>query len=274
LLMAQRGRRRRRAERRAHERAMQTALDELAHLTRVAMLGELSGSLAHELNQPLAAVLGNAQAGIRFLAGGKPDLGEMRAIFHDIADDAKRAGNIIHGMRAMFKKETRQELEPVDVNGVVQQVLLLLHSECVARQAEVSFLPADPLPPALAGRVELMQVLINLVLNGLDAMKDQTRPRRIWIETSRQEDERIAICVRDSGPGIAPEVRDKLFTPFVSTKTSGLGMGLAISRGIVERFGGRLSVENIPDGGAAFLVQVPPAPPSIAPLQPQATLAD
>jgi len=270
LVTSRRARRRRRAERRASERELQVAREELAHLTRVAMLGELSGSLAHELNQPLAAVLSNAQAGMRFITGGQPDLEEMQAILQDIADDAKRAGGIIHGMRAMFKKDTRQELQPVEVNEVVQQVLALLHSEIVARQAEVAFTSGAALPRVLAGKVELMQVLLNLVLNGLDAMKELSGPRLVWIDTSLEAG-RIALRVRDSGAGIAPEVREKLFTPFVSTKSGGLGMGLAISRGIVERFGGRLTARNHPHGGAEFCLLLPPEK---APLQPETDLTD
>lgn len=270
LMLARRGRSRRRQERLAYEQELRLMHEELSHLTRVAMLGELSGSLAHELNQPLAAVLSNAQAGLRFLWQGNPDMEEMQAILEDIAGDAKRAGGIIHGMRAMFKKDTRLELQPVDLNEVVRQVLDLLHGEFVARQASVIFTPASPLPPVLAGRVELTQVLINLLLNSFDAMKEMPAPRRAQITTA-VETNRIVVTVRDFGPGIAPEVREKLFTPFVSTKSGGLGMGLAISRSIVERFGGRLSAENHPGGGAEFSILLPPAPPANAPLQPQAS---
>jgi signal transduction histidine kinase/ligand-binding sensor domain-containing protein len=268
LFLAQRERRRRRAERSASARELQQLRDELAHLTRVALLGELSGSLAHELNQPLAAVLSNAQAGLRFLVRGNPDMEEMQALLQDIAADAKRAGGIIHGMRAMFKKETRQELQPVDIDEVVEQVRELLHAEIVSRQAEVDFNTGGPLPPVRAGRVELTQVLINLLLNSFDAMKEWPAPRRVQIVTALASGH-VSIRVRDHGPGIAPEVRGKLFTPFASTKSGGLGMGLAISRTIVERFGGRLTAENHPEGGAEFSITLPPAPAN-EPLQPEA----
>ncbi len=265
LWTAQRGRRRRRAERRAHEHELQIARGELAHMTRVAMLGELSGSLAHELNQPLAAVLSNAQAGLRFLTQAQPDLAEMQAILQDIAGDAKRAGGVIHGMRAMFRKDTRQELQPLDLNEIVSQVLDLLHSEFVGRQTLVEVRSGRGLPPVLAGRVELTQVIINLLLNSLDAMKDLPAPRQVEVTTAMESDH-VVVRVRDFGPGIPQEIREKLFTPFVSTKSGGLGLGLSISRGIVERFGGRLSAANHPEGGAEFCVRLPAAPAN-APLQ-------
>jgi len=229
----------------AHQR------EELAHLSRVSILGELSGSIAHELNQPLAAMLSNAQVGLRSVGAGQPDLTEMSAIFDDIAADAKRAGGIIHGMRAMFKKNAPAEPQAVDVNEAVADTLNLLHSEIVGRKARVDLLLAEALPRVIAGHVEIQQVLINLILNSLDAVKACAVPARIEIATMRQ-DGRVILSVRDNGPGIPAEVMPRLFEPFATNKPGGLGLGLAICRRITDRFGGELSAENHPKGGAVF----------------------
>ncbi|WP_052572683.1 ATP-binding protein [Haloferula sp. BvORR071] len=234
----------------------QQHLNEVAHLTRVSTLGELSSALAHELNQPLAAILGNAQVGRRDLQSGTPDMPEIGAILDDIADDAKRAGGIIHGMRAMFRKEAASEPRAVDVNQAVTQTLGLLHSEIVGRRVEVELDPGERIPPARAGRVEIQQILINLVLNGLDAMKAAPQRGKIRVATSFNGAQ-VEIRVHDGGPGIPAEMMDRLFEPFVSTKQGGLGLGLAISRSIAERFHGKLLAENHPDGGALFCLLLP-----------------
>ncbi len=228
---------------------------ELAHLSRVTILGELSGSIAHELNQPLAAMLSNAQVGRRSLNGDSPDLVEMAAIFDDITDDAKRAGGIIHGMRAMFKKDASMEAHPVDVNEAVNQAATLLHSEVVVRKVSVNFQLSESLPLVMAGRVGLQQVLVNLILNSLDALKSNNGTPIIEIATKMQDDH-VVLTVRDNGPGIPSEFQSRLFEPFASTKAGGLGLGLAISRSIVESFGGELLGENR-EGGALFSIVLP-----------------
>ncbi|MDB6135283.1 MAG: sensor signal transduction histidine kinase [Verrucomicrobiales bacterium] len=254
--LGMRSRLRHQQERLLHERELQSTRGELAHLTRVAMLSELSGSIAHELNQPLTAMLNNAQAGLRFLRKSAPDPAEMQAILEDIADDAKRGGGIIHGMRAMFKKDVREEPQPVDINEIAGQVMQLLHSESVGRHAELVFTRGPDLPSVLAGKVELTQVLLNLVLNSLDAVKDMPGLRTVQITTALS-DGRLCIRVRDSGPGISPEIRDRLFQPFVSNKAAGLGLGLAICRTIIDRFGGQLLADNLKGGGAEFRILLP-----------------
>jgi PAS domain S-box-containing protein len=231
---------------------------ELAHLSRISILGELAGTLAHELNQPLAAILGNAQVGRRMMADPAPDLKEIGAIFDDVAEDAKRAGGIIHGMRAMFRKDPVIEPQPVDLNESVDQVLVLLHSEIIGRKAKVELHAGVGLPPAAAGRVEVQQVILNLVLNGLDAMKGAARGALLEI-TTLQEDGQVHLTVRDHGPGIPAEMMPRLFEAFVTTKSGGLGLGLAISRGIAERFRGGLTAENHPEGGALFRLTLPTA---------------
>jgi two-component system, LuxR family, sensor kinase FixL len=246
-------------ERKLAESQMELQRQELAHLSRVSLLGEMAGTLAHELNQPLAAMLSNAQVGRRYLATGKPDLTEMAAIFDDIAADAKRAGGIIHGMRAMLKKDAPPETPSLHLNEAVKQVLGLLHSEIIGRKQEVTLHLDDTLPPARSNRVEFQQVLINLVINGLDAMKAESNRGPLKVATSRREDT-VIVTVHDSGPGIPPEIMSRLFDPFFSTKPGGLGLGLAISRNIMERFGGELHAENHPDGGAVFRMVLPAAP--------------
>jgi PAS domain S-box-containing protein len=241
---------------------------ELAHLSRVSTLGALSGTLAHELNQPLAAILSNAQVGSRRLTSEPPDLSEMGEILADIVEDTKRAGGIVHGMRAMFAKDAILDLVPIDVNAVITGSLALLHGEIVARKGTVDFSPGDSLPPVMGSFVELQQVLVNLILNGLDACREEPgaapAPReapclRIRVEPSKDG---VVIDVADNGPGITPENRERLFEPFFSTKSDkgGLGLGLSISRGIVERFGGTLeALPSEPGSGAVFRIFLPAA---------------
>jgi PAS domain S-box-containing protein len=231
---------------------------ELAHLSRVSVLGELAGTLAHELNQPLTAILGNAQVGRRMMREEVTDVEEVAAIFDDVADDAKRAGGIIHGMRAMFRKDPVAAIQTFDLNEAAQQVLGLLHSEVISRKAKIEFRPDPGLLEAAAGRVEVQQVIINLVLNGLDAMKGAGEGMVLEIETVH-EDHQLHLVVRDHGPGVPAEMMPRLFEPFITTKPGGLGLGLAISRGIAERFHGELTAENHPDGGAVFRLLLPAA---------------
>ncbi len=231
---------------------------ELAHLSRVNILGELAGALAHELNQPLTAVLSNAQAGQRFLRNDPADVAEIAVILHDIADDAKRAGGVIHGMRAMFKKDAPSDMEDMEVNEAVNQVLKLLHGEIVARKAQVNLSLGVGLPPVRMGRVEIQQVLINLVMNGLDAIKSDPLQGIVEITSSRHE-QSVIVAVKDGGAGIPAEIMQRLFEPFVSTKPGGLGLGLAISHNIAARFGGELLAKNLPAGGAVFQLVLPVA---------------
>jgi C4-dicarboxylate-specific signal transduction histidine kinase len=243
--------RRRLAEREAaHQR------QELAHLSRISILGELSGSLAHELNQPLAAILSNSQVGRKSLALPNTDFTELAAILDDITADAKRAGSIIHGMRAMFRKTSPTEIESVDLNTAVHQVLHLINSEIIARHVSLDLQLAPDLPPAGASLVEIQQIIMNLMVNSLDAVKTTNTPRLIKI-TSRMQDDQIVVSVHDNGPGLAPVQLENLFEPFATTKTNGLGLGLAISRRLTERFAGTLQGANHPEGGAIFHLTLP-----------------
>jgi two-component system sensor kinase FixL len=234
--------------------------NELAHLSRVSMLGEMAGTLAHELNQPLAAILSNSQVGRRSLAGPQPDMTELAAILDDVAEDAKRAGGVIHGMRAMLRKDTLPETSALDLNEVVRQVLNLLKTEIISRKHRVDLALEDSLPPVRAGRVEVQQVLINLIINGLDAMDAAPGNGPLKITTTGQGGN-VAIAVHDSGPGIPAAVMPRLFDSFFSTKPGGLGLGLAISRSILANSGGELLAANDPAGGAVFCMLLPAAAP-------------
>jgi C4-dicarboxylate-specific signal transduction histidine kinase len=215
------------------------------------MLGELTAALAHELNQPLTAILSNAQAARRFIASREMDPDELRAIFDDIIRDGKRAGGVVHNLRAMLSHAPVVR-EACNLNELVSEVAELLHGELVGHEIELRQSPAPVLPCVHAARVELQQVLVNLVLNAVQAMKD-TPPglRQIEIET-RGDTGNVMLSIRDRGHGIPPERLGTIFEPFYTTKSSGLGMGLAICRRLIEAHGGRIEAGNHEDGGAVF----------------------
>lgn len=231
--------------------------NELAHAMRVSTMGELAASMAHELNQPLAAILSNAQAARRFLAAPDPDLREIREILDDIVKDDKRAGEVVHHVRAMMQKKGPVASAPLDLNELVRNMALLVHGELVGRNIELSTDLTPALPVVLADQVDMQQVLLNLMVNAMDAMRDQpAERRRIQIQTAFAKG-RVCVAVRDRGPGIPEQVMSDIFRPFFTTKTQGLGLGLAISRTMVEAHGGKLWAENAPDGGAVFRVEFP-----------------
>ena len=244
-------------ERKTAELEARRTQNELAHATRMSVLGELAASMAHELNQPLAAILSNAQAARRFLAAPEPDMQEIREILDDVVRDDKRAGDVIHHMRAMVQKKGGVAAEPLDVNGLVRDTAKLVHGELVGRNVGLELDLAAELPIILAGRVEMQQVLLNLMVNALDAMRDQPAARRqLRIQTSAA-DGRVRVALRDRGHGIPENAMADIFRPFFTTKTQGLGMGLSISRSMVEAHGGKLWAENAPDGGAIFWIDMP-----------------
>jgi two-component system sensor kinase FixL len=246
-------------ERKRSEQELMQKRQDLTHLSRVSMLGELAGTIAHELNQPLAAMLSNSQVGRGMFDAPNPDMKELAAILEDITSDAKRAGSIIHGMRAMFKKESLVERQPVSLNDAVNQVCGLLHSEIVVRKAKVVLSLAESLPEVMAGRVEIQQVLINLVLNSLDAIKAAGNSHGQVHITTEHRDGRVIVSVSDNGPGITPEIQARLFEAFATSKPGGLGLGLAISMGIIKNFEGELTGGNQPGGGAVFCISLPAA---------------
>jgi signal transduction histidine kinase len=258
-LMLQRSRKlRAEAERRRAEAELLNTRAELAHMTRVFTLGELSGSLAHELNQPLAAILSNAQAAQRFIAtGGQEDLLEVREILADIVQADKHAGEVIRRMRSMVKKDVI-DAAPLDLANAVNEVLLLLHSDAVLRHVHVS-LQVDPdLPAVLGNRIQLQQVILNLMLNAFDAMNElHPSQRNAFLKIGREGQKTLKVSVTDVGHGLPENSIGRVFEAFYTTKPTGLGMGLSISRSIVEAHRGRLWAENNRERGATFCFTVP-----------------
>jgi C4-dicarboxylate-specific signal transduction histidine kinase len=230
---------------------------ELAHLTRVAMLGELSGALAHELNQPLTAILSNAQAAQRLLAREPADIVEVREILHDIAEDDRRAGEVIQRLRAMLKKG-EAKIVPLDLNELMQEVLRLAHSDLITRNVSVTTQLESRLPPVLGDRVQLQQVLLNLILNACEAMSgNQASERKLTVAIARDPEKSVRACIVDRGTGIAADEMERVFEPFFTTKEHGLGLGLPICRSIVAAHGGRLWASNNEDRGATFYLTLP-----------------
>ena len=229
---------------------------EMAHISRVTTVGVLTASLAHELNQPLTAILNNAQVAQRFLDADVLNVAELREILTDIVADDKRAADMIRRLRFLLKKG---ELDYVslDVNDLVTEVARLARSDAALRHISLRLETARGLPRVRGDRVQLQQVVLNLVLNALDAMQEAgPDDRRLVIETEQEEDV-VAVTVRDSGSGIEEKNADRIFDPLFTTKGEGLGMGLAIARTIVEAHGGRLTGANQEEGGATFRFTLP-----------------
>ena len=245
---------RKRAEE-AREKLRQAYAD-LAHVNRVTTLGELTASLAHEVNQPIAASVTNANTCLRWLTRDRPDLEEARAAALRIVKDGTRAAEIVNRMRLLFKKGT-PHWESLDVNEVVQEMIVLLHRE--ATKYSISFrtnLAAD-LPQIMADRVQLQQVLMNLMLNGIEAMKDVDGERELAIKSEQTQNEHLLVSVSDTGVGLPPNQADQIFNAFFTTKPQGTGMGLRISRSIVESHGGRLWAAGNASRGASFYFTLP-----------------
>jgi len=221
-------------------------------------LGELSASTAHELNQPLTAILSNAQAAQRFLAAGSLDMNELREILADIVSDTARARDVILHVRKLVKK-TDPEVERVDLNEIVRQVVKLVHSDTVSRNVSVRLDLAKELPSVFGDRIQLQQVLLNLFLNAFDAMSSSAlarADRQLAVRTHViGEDVRTSVC--DSGSGIAPDKLGKIFEPFFTTKADGLGLGLAVCGSIIRAHGGKLGAVNNPQRGATFYFSIP-----------------
>jgi PAS domain S-box-containing protein len=230
---------------------------ELSHLSRVALMGEMSASIAHELNQPLAGILSNAAAGQRFLGRANIDRNEIRELLSDIIADTRRASDVVRGIRGMVKKE-QVARRSVNLNDVVMDAVRMASPDAVLHSCALET-SLDPSLRTINGDpVQLQQVLLNLMINAFDAMRD-TPPsmRTVLIATESNGDGSVRTSVRDHGPGISKETRDRLFDPFFSTKSEGLGMGLAIVRSIVEAHGGTISAESEDSGGARFEFVLP-----------------
>lgn len=244
--------------RRRLEREAAQQRDELAHLSRVSLLGELSGSLAHELNQPLMAIMGNAQAALRYMDQDPVDLAELRGILDDIVDNDRRAGEIIRRLRAMLRKEPADH-RPLELNTVVREVLAMVHSDLVARDVAVELQLQAQLPLVLCDRIQMQQVVLNLLMNACDALAGAGGERRIGVETATAGEADVALRVVDRGAGIAAGDLERVFEPFVTSKAAGMGLGLAVCRTIVAAHGGRVWATSSIDRGTTFHVTLPAA---------------
>jgi signal transduction histidine kinase len=228
---------------------------ELAHLSRVTTMGELTASLAHEIKQPIAAAVTDAETCLRWLARDRPDVEEAREAASRMIKDVTRASDIISRLRSLFKKGPPQR-ELLDVNEVIHEMVALLSGEASRHSIAIRCELTNDLPKTMADRVELQQVLMNLMLNGIEAMKGFDQAGELAIR-SRLEDGQLVISVSDTGEGLPTEQRDRIFNAFFTTKPHGTGMGLAISRSIVEAHGGRLWASGHPGPGATFQFTLP-----------------
>ena len=228
------------SEQKRAEEALRQAQADLAHVSRVTTLGEMAASIAHEVDQPLSGVVINANASLRFLTAASPNLDEVRDGLHAIARDGRRASDVIGRIRALARR-TPNEKELLDINEVIHEVVALAEGETRRARARLRTELADDLPPVLGDPIQLQQVVLNLLLNGLDAMHAVVdRPRELIIRTEREAIDRVRVAVQDSGSGIDPQLATRIFDAFYTTKRDGMGMGLSISRSIVEQHGGRL----------------------------------
>jgi two-component system, LuxR family, sensor kinase FixL len=231
--------------------------EELAHLSRVAIMGEMAGSLAHELNQPLTGIVNNASAGRRFIAKGRADLPKLDGLFEAVAEDGRRAGGIIRGIRGMVRKG-EQIRAPVSLNDVIAGVLRFVRSDALERHCVLVTEPDPELPLVEADLVQLQQVLLNLVVNAFEAMRETPAPeRRVIIRSEGESNGRVRVGVRDFGTGLPAEESQRIFEQFFSTKREGMGMGLAIARSIIVSHGGELAAANAEGGGACVHFWLP-----------------
>ena len=242
--------------RREAENGLHAARAELAHVTRVATLGELTASIAHEVNQPLAAVVTNGEAGLRWLKRAKPDLDEVEASMQRMIADARRASDVIRHLRALSSKTDSQTV-PVDLNEVIEETIELVQREIASQRIRLRLDLASGLPAVLGDPVQLQQVTINLVLNAIQAMSTQGRGRRELSVTSSGDHETVRVKVSDTGPGFASTEAANLFNAFYTTKSNGMGMGLSICRSIVSAHGGRVSATSDPVNGTSFEFTIP-----------------
>ena len=237
--------------------ALQQAQAELAHVTRVTTLGELTASIAHEVNQPLAAIVADANASLNWLATSTPDLGNVREALAAIVKDSHRAANVIQRIRQLATKTGPQNAR-LDVNDVIRDVVPLIGTEVRSHEVSLRIDLAPALPPVVADRIQLQQVLINFVINGIEAMASvDDRSRELVIRSRPHDDDHVVVAVQDAGVGIDPQKTDQLFSAFYTTKPDGMGMGLSISRSIIEAHGGRLWATANADHGATFHFALP-----------------
>lgn len=230
----------------------------VTHLTRVGMLGELSGAVAHELNQPLTAILSNAQAAQRMLSRPSVDLIEVRNTIRDIIDDDSRAGEVIRHLRALLTK-SEAKFERIDLNKVVSDALDLARPDLIVRQVRTVKNLGSDMPLVVGDQIQLQQVILNLILNASESLMTNDSDNRVLTVSTLAHNGSVEAVFADNGPGFAPEIMKKLFEPFFSTKEHGLGLGLPISRSIMTAHGGELWAESVAGGGAVFHIKLPAA---------------
>jgi PAS domain S-box-containing protein len=245
-------------ERKRAEEGLRMVQSELAHVSRVASMGELTASIAHEINQPLSAIVANANACMRMMNSQSPDLHDIRLAIDDIASSGKRASEVVSRIRALLRKSHSEKYQ-LDINEAIVDVLPVIRGELGKHRTMLHTRLQQGLPPVLGDRIELQQVLINLLLNGMEAMDEiQDRPRELVIESSRSA-ATVSVSVWDSGTGIGPSTMTKMYDTFFTTKSNGLGMGLPICRSIIESHGGRLSATPGTPHGTTFYFELPAA---------------
>lgn len=242
-------------ERKQAEKEMSQLRSELVHATRTGVLGEMTAALAHELNHPLGSILNNANAAKRFLEQDNPDLDEIRAIIGDIISENRRANEVMQRVRNLMKK-TEVGLAPVQINSIIEEVVDLTHSEFVIENVSLSTKLAPGLPQIAGERIQLQQVFINLIMNGIDAMKGR-KNKEIRIFSEHKDADTIVVRVSDTGVGFSGDKEDLLFKPFFTTKKEGMGMGLSVTRTIIKAHGGEISADNNKDAGASFYISLP-----------------
>jgi signal transduction histidine kinase len=237
--------------------ALMRTQTELARLSRVLSMGELTASIAHEISQPLTAVVTHGQACLEWLSGSPPNLEKVHQTTESIVRDGTRAGAVIDRVRALFRKEAPVK-DWTDLNGVILELTVFLRNEANVRHVSIRTQLLPALPHVMADRVQLQQVVMNLILNGMDAMSGTGQDERELVVRSQKESgDQVLIAVEDSGAGIAPEAAEKIFDPFFTTKPHGIGVGLSISRSIVESHRGRLWAVPRPGGGTVFQFTLP-----------------
>jgi PAS domain S-box-containing protein len=246
-------------QRKLAEEALRQAQVDLAHISRVTTMGELTASLAHEVNQPIAAAVTDANTCLRWLTRDQPDLQEAREAASRMVKDATRAADIISRIRLLFNKVSPQR-ELVDVNEVVREMIVLLRSEATRYSISVRAELASDLPEVTGDRVQLQQVVMNLLLNSMEAMKDGDTKRELVINSQPERNEQVMVSVSDTGVGLPPHQAEQIFNAFFTTKPYGTGMGLRISRSIIESHGGRLWAADNPPRGASFCFTLPAIP--------------
>jgi C4-dicarboxylate-specific signal transduction histidine kinase len=239
------------------QEALHETQTELAHITRVTTLGQLSASIAHEVSQPLVGIVTNGDASLRWLEREVPNVDEARQAVKRIISDADRASNVIRRIRDLAKKAT-PEMARVDVNEVIEDAIALVRHQALSHRAVLRLDLANGLPEVLGDRIQLQQVIINLVMNGVEAMMlVSDRPRAVVIQSQPRAQDHVLVAVRDAGVGLEPGIADRLFSPFYTTKPGGMGMGLSICRSIVEAHGGRVWATSNSGPGATIQFTVP-----------------